>query len=113
MAEIILKQVICQSFDGEMVSIAFSETPVIYCGGNNRSVEIETIAVVVNFLRSGCPSVQLVYDRPEYDLERIDKNLDEYFKRIALDEERFDIFKKFVRPTVFLVSRTKEKEKEE
>ncbi len=89
------KKIITQSFDGRTFSATSSNAPVI-CMVNDYT---EAVPAVVNFLRFGCPLVQLVdiADRREGKL------IDEWFTRfvnrircVELNGEEFIITKENV-----------------
>jgi len=88
--------------DGE-ITIPGNETPLIKMTSDNYCCYI---AVIVNFLRCGCPSVQLVdVCNREWD-EECFSDLEKNLKAVQLPKEEFVIEKKF---PVMLIKRQTEK----
>ncbi|MDP3685455.1 MAG: hypothetical protein Q8R32_01330 [bacterium] len=106
-----LGQVLTQSTD--IVSALSTEVPVLGCYYSPRY----TARVATNFLRSGCPGVQIILEKT-VDEETIEwswkdelKELKHYFRALRLKGEQFTFSCSKDPPFVFFVTRSSTRKK--
>lgn len=95
--KIIHRKIISQSFGGEIIAVAEGETPVI----NSKTNDISVYAtLIVNFLRCGCPQVQIFSPwggTSEDELSSLLENLQVGREEFFVDEEPEHIFVVYMR----------------
>jgi len=72
------------------ITIARGEAPLIYCG-HSYFLALDDACQCVNFLRAGCPSVQLTFECTNDKKKEVKNFSQEILDSLALSDEQFTI----------------------
>lgn len=87
-----MKELIIQSINGHIVTIAAGKSPAIYMEGDYAHYA----PAAINFLRSGCPRVQLIDLIEDKDFnEGFFKKFEKAIRALEIGKELFMISQKF------------------